>query len=762
MTFGSVVRRLLALLIVLGVAASSWTLWARSRIPQAGSASELVVRLETVYESSRLHGISVDRLLDAFREAGVTTVAVEAKSLARMEHDGQAALVYDPGTGLYNVTLIGSVGAAPADDASLSGSINPVAARGSNGAAPALSADLSAWLARELDRWAPRHRVEAGHLGQGSVAVALPAYYPPRRKDLVLPSASVLRKAADPLAVTPPERDLLLGISPADVALARRHGFLLAAFLPNRPGITEREALWMLEGLGDGAGFSALKFDGETALGWPDQGALAAVGKRLGELGVPFVVDDEPEAGLATVARAAGWRGVRQQPVWTRVEPGRFPEVAVERRQHFLYLQSAFFDGTSPDWLTQVTSGMRAVVSAMEASGLAMAKTVPFTPYAPSRGPLAVAVSGVLAAVVLGLLLAGEAPARGRTGKSPGRPAGFGAYRLSLPWPRVALVSLLGLLWAVPVLTILARGSDPSGLTLRVQLATGFLAVVIFPLLGLGLALEYGPAAGETPSVPAGRSPRALRAATVTVGVAALAVAGGLLTTAIGSNTTFMLRLEMFRGTKLSLLLPPVAAGFLFLGLVGLYPQPEAQGSGAGPAGKSILARGLEQLGLFLAEDVTFIYVFLFSLAAVAALVMVMRSGNFPTLPIPALELKLRAFLQQTLLVRPRTKEFLIGYPSLVLLVYWGARWRERIWTRWTALVLVVGASIGLVSIGNTFAHQHVPVSISLLRTVNGLVLGLPIGLVAATATGVAVRVWGRRRAPALGLSARGGRKSSS
>ena len=747
-------RRLLAILVALGLITSAWVLWTRSRVPQGGPESELVVRLETVYESARLHGIPVDDLLDSFREAGVTTIAVEAKSLVRLEYAGQVAVVLDPATGFYSVKALGGLAAA----------------------------DLEVWLAKELARWAPRG-VEPGGLGAGSpgglgagsMAAAVPAFYPAPRKDRVPPPEEVFLPTGDPLAAAVPERDLILGLSPADVEMARRHGFLVAAFIPNRPDITPGEALAMLEGLGDGAGFSAVKFDSPTALGWPDPEALRVVGAKLRELGLAFVIDDKPQPGLATVAEAAGWSGVRQQPVWTRSEPARFPEVARERRQNFLYLQSAFFDGTSPDWLAQVTAGLEAIVRAMEERGLKMGRAVPLTAYDPPRPALALMVSGVFAAAILGFLLVTESA--GRVG-GPGSAASGPAASDPPGWRRLLTLGLI-LAWALPVLATLAGGD--SGLVLDVQLLAGLAAALTFPLLAVGLALRLGPGrpAGVGRDLDLGQGrvgglAGALRAALLAALVAGVATAGGLLIAAIGSNTSFMLRLTMFLGTKLSLLLPPVLAGFLFLGMVGLYPdgagagrtgtdrseagRPEADRRPEGPAervaGRSFLERGLRELQRIMNEDVTFVHVFLFGLAAVAALILVMRSGNFPTLGISGLELKVRAFLQQALLVRPRTKEFLIGYPAMVLLFWWGSRWRQDARWRWAALVLTVAAAVGLTSIGNTFAHQHIPVSVSLLRTVNGLVLGLPIGLALVVVARAAS--WVGRRLAAIGPAAAG------
>jgi hypothetical protein len=736
-TPGAGLRRLLALLIVLGLATSTWVLWTRSRVPQGGPESELVVRLETVYESSRLHGLSVDDLLDALRVAGVTTVAVEAKSLMRLEYSGQIVAVFDPADGLYSLRVSGGPG--PEGEAA--------------------DAAAGAWLADELASWAPRGLTRAGSLGPGSLAAAVPAFYPLPRKDKVTLPEEVFLRPEDPLAVAAPERDLILGLSPADIALVRRHGFLLAAFIPNRPGITTDQALALLGGLGDGAGFSAVKFDSPTALGWPDTGALKAVGRRLHELGLAFVIDDKPQPGLVTVAEAAGWHGLRQQPVWTRSEPTRFPEVARERRQNFLYIQSAFFDGTSADWLARVTAGIEAITKAMRERDLKMGRAVPLTAYSPPRAALGLMVAGVFAATALGFLLVtqGGGGERAREG-TPNRrePRGW-RYLLSVG---------LGAVVLLPALATVA--ADSRGLTREIQLLAGLGAALTFPLLAVGLALRLGlartgpPASGGKARREGGLA-RTGRTVFLTVLVAGVATAGGLFIPAIGSDTSFMLRLAVFSGTKISLLAPPLLAAFLFLGMAGLYPEAtsgaaERTGRGGSSGGEeSVLVRGLAQLRRILNEDITFAHVFLLGLAGVAVLFLIMRSGNFPTLGITGLEMKVRSFLQQALTVRPRTKEFLIGYPALILLLWWGPRWLDRLWRRWAALILTVAATVGLSSIVNTFAHQHIPVSVSLLRTINGLVLGLPIGLAAVACAEVLLRM-GRRFAATGSAAVREGK----
>ena len=93
-------------------------------------------------------------------------------------------------------------------------------------------------------------------------------------------------------------------------------------------------------------------------------------------------------------------------------------------------------------------------------------------------------------------------------------------------------------------------------------------------------------------------------------------------------------------------------------------------------------------------------------------------------MPVPGVELKLRAFLEQLFYARPRTKEFLIGHPAFLLGIYAAAR-------RWKTMVvfgLVLVATIAQGSMVETFAHMRTPIEMSLVRGIGGVLLGGAIG----------------------------------
>jgi len=113
-------------------------------------------------------------------------------------------------------------------------------------------------------------------------------------------------------------------------------------------------------------------------------------------------------------------------------------------------------------------------------------------------------------------------------------------------------------------------------------------------------------------------------------------------------------------------------------------------------------------------------YVLLAGALGVLALYYLSRSGNEAS--ISSLEIKFRSLLQSGLDVRPRTKEFLIGYPLFFLGIYLFSTYKR-------AAYLLVAATMAQLSIVSTFTHLHTPFIISVIRTGIGLVLGLVIGL---------------------------------
>lgn len=193
-------------------------------------------------------------------------------------------------------------------------------------------------------------------------------------------------------------------------------------------------------------------------------------------------------------------------------------------------------------------------------------------------------------------------------------------------------------------------------------------------------------------------------------------LAGGCLVSAALYNWLFVLRLHQFWGVKVSLLAP------LVLMLLYLFK------SGG-------LNRRLEQVALGYLRR--FELVILFGLG-IAAIVYLTRSGNFPFLPASELELRMRSFLENMLFIRPRTKEFLIGYPALWLLL----AFRKERWYSIYHFVLWAGIGIGFTTMFNSFCHLHTPWVYILLRFAHALWLSFLVFLVYFLVVKIGLFIW--------------------
>ena len=183
------------------------------------------------------------------------------------------------------------------------------------------------------------------------------------------------------------------------------------------------------------------------------------------------------------------------------------------------------------------------------------------------------------------------------------------------------------------------------------------------------------------------------------------------------ADGTFMLKLSSFSGVKAAHLLPIVLLLIWFLFL----------------KEKETSAR--TKISNIMDEPLTFKYLLIALLIGGILVIYVLRTGN-ESVSVSDLERTFRAFLDNVLMVRPRTKEFLLGYPLLLFSFYYG-------YSKKMLPVLLLG-SIGLVSSVNTFAHIHTPLVISLLRTFNGLVLGIICGVILILLSIVLARLWGK------------------
>jgi polysaccharide pyruvyl transferase CsaB len=187
-------------------------------------------------------------------------------------------------------------------------------------------------------------------------------------------------------------------------------------------------------------------------------------------------------------------------------------------------------------------------------------------------------------------------------------------------------------------------------------------------------------------------------------------VLGGILIAGLHSEIEYLLKFEQFRGVKLAFVLPVL--------WVFLYSLKE-------------FGKGFVDL---VNRPLTPIMAIVGGAVFLGFIAYILRSGNLTIVKPSALEDSFRTFLENTLVARPRNKEFLVGYPAAALFVFFYLR-------RCTAIlpILSIFVVMGQVSVLNTFCHFHSPLSLTILRVFNGFWLGL---LVSLPVLAVAALVW--------------------
>lgn len=184
---------------------------------------------------------------------------------------------------------------------------------------------------------------------------------------------------------------------------------------------------------------------------------------------------------------------------------------------------------------------------------------------------------------------------------------------------------------------------------------------------------------------------------------------GGMAAAGLLNSVAFMVQADQFTGVKAAVFVPVLLVGFLFL------------------------RRAANQREVW--NSPVFWSHALLSIVIVGALAfMIARTGNDNPAGVSGVELQVRSLLEKFLVVRPRTKEFLIGHPALVIALFLYARcqadaaFKSR-WMGWTALLMMVGA-IGQTSVVNTLCHFHTPVIVGFTRIAIGAAIGGIIGWV--------------------------------
>lgn len=668
-------RKLWVWTLIASVLASVYIAVGRVAVERSNRQVELVMDYDAAVEMCRASGYPVDAFLRRAREAGLTSVALNERTVGDLIEQGKVRaftgrqiLDYDKLSPVTDPVLRQMI-----DQGRLLGSntyLFPRDASTYNEIAPLLAARLAGERISVIDS---------------------------RRFGPFIETARSLRQI----------EEVNIGLDPAEVSQVNAAGLRVVARFRNYPGITPEKMTFFVGRLAQFSGVSLVVFEGQEVLGYPDYireaaDVLKSHGLSFGHVEFAVQQGDKAFAGLmgAAVVRVHSITAGEMNKIDVQTAVDRFVRAARERNIRVMYIRPFPAKiGEEAAAVSQNLDYVGAIARGMTESGFTLGEARPFEWYSPSRPLLVIVAAGILA-------------------------GGFMLLDMIAFIPPIAELGMfvLGLL--------VYAGLISTGFATFFRQVAALGSAIVFPTLAVGLVLARARARRS-------RSPRlgdgtGLRdACLLWLEASGVSVVGGLLLAATLSSTRFMLHLDQFMGVKVAHILP------LMLVVVLYWRYQVAQRRTAG----DFMAAAAEVLS----EPIRVWHVVVLGVAGVIGLVYIMRTGNvYLGLPIPSLDAGMRIFLEKMLIYRPRTKEFLIGHPALILGALALLRADKRL-----ALPLTLIGCIGQISMVNTFSHLHTPLLATVLRTAYGLVIGAIVAMVMFGAVCLYVRLTVRPSGPA-------------
>ncbi len=430
-------------------------------------------------------------------------------------------------------------------------------------------------------------------------------------------------------------------------------------------------------------------FNGEEVLGFKT--LIKEVGAQLAQNEICFgFVEFGKQKGDAALARFAKPYVVRVHSIQkdelknlTAEEAAeRFVRAVKERGVRLLYIRPYLMTGAGGDAVEFNAQYIGKIRAGLERAGYSAASTASVLPDIQS--------SKVLKALVLAGIFAGV----------------FLFFTFFIPessQPRAAM-----LLFVFYVFCVSAWMKAPA----LSEKMFSLLSAVVFPCLAYLYTGRHGQYAKHAPSAV-----RLSVSLVLFLKASLLTLCGAFLCAAFFTKWETMLHVEQFAGVKLAHALPLLFVFSLFA--FDLFRQKNEERMG-------YIFRVYENVKTFLSSPLKTGHAAFAVVLLIGMTMVILRTGNEPGFGVSPLEMKFRSVLEGILFARPRTKEFLIGHPAL--LVAFGLS--QTKYARW-ALVFFVAGALGQVSLLNSFCHIHTPIGFTLLRVLHGLWLGVVLGALA-------------------------------
>ncbi|MDD2494953.1 MAG: DUF5693 family protein [Tissierellia bacterium] len=192
----------------------------------------------------------------------------------------------------------------------------------------------------------------------------------------------------------------------------------------------------------------------------------------------------------------------------------------------------------------------------------------------------------------------------------------------------------------------------------------------------------------------------------------AISLIGAVFVDATLADVKYFLEMDIFRGVKLAQIVP---LGVFVIAYIVYFINDSEDNL------KSIF----NFITKILNKDIKVYYVILAGILGIVGYIYISRTGHETNLQPSNIEMIFRNLMENVLLARPRTKEFLIAFPALFAGVF-AANKKSEFFT----FIFMLASAIGTSSVINTFSHLRTPIYLSFTRTIIGVFFGIMMGCI--------------------------------
>lgn len=656
-------NKIFIIMIIVGLISALMIDFQRHQVEERNNTVELAIDYEGLLRLSEMTGTPIDEVFRQAKESGITSLAVYETTFKKLNANGKTTAVSGSSllTNYYSGAMVDPEWRALVENGTIKGSMIYITGH---------DAQTFKEVTEDLYRRLGHDRVRELTVG-GKTVLEVNDYYEEFLKANI-------------------------GMPTDEMKLVNEAGFYVMARPSNYVKCSKDDVDAVFKRL-EGIKVSNMTFSGKECLGSPDE--VNYVVEKLQERDITLGMIEGvtqlqfyPQNGLLEIAKAMDYKAARlygigpdemakmqiQQAVdrWSNTDPERNIRIDLLR----------IFEKPQGN-MTLLETNMKYFSETrdmLERSGYKIGPAGIFEPFYPSSLLRAVVMMGVAAAIVL---------------------------YLSLIAPSVKEKYLYMLL---AVLVIGMAGPVLMGHGNKIRVIAALASANFFPAIAVIWQLDRIRAAKADVKASLLKIIPTAMLALFASGI--ISYAGAAYLSASLADTEYLLEVNIFRGIKLTFVLPLVLVAIAFLQRFDIFDGKMDDTDGV-----------INQLKKILDMPVKIKTLLGLGFVLIAGIVFVARSGHTSGMPVAGAELKFRAFLEHLMWARPRSKELLIGHPGFMLAAL--AWWRQ--WPTMILFVLVIVATIGQGSMVETFAHMRTPIYMSFVRGLGGIGLGAIIGAVA-------------------------------